>query len=117
MATASRVTEIKEEVYPRKPGGRKSKRKKPEAWNRRAKRTWPWRCQGIKESLPQQGHERAEPSKPQRKPEKKWQQHLDRKKPPRKRSLKGTARSKHQEEPWEVQEAQRRRMPRHQWPA
>jgi hypothetical protein len=73
MATASRATGIKEEVYLRKPGGRKSKRKRPEAWSRRAKRTWPWRCQGRKESLPQGGRKGAKPSKPRRKPEKKWQ--------------------------------------------
>ena len=115
MVTALRAAGIKEEVYLQKPGGRKSKGKRPEAWMRRAKRTWPWRCQGRKESLPQGGRKGAKPSKPRRKPEKKWQWHLGQKKPPPKGIPKGAARSEHQEEPWKVQEAPRRKTSRHQW--
>ncbi len=39
MATASHATDIREEVYLRKPGGRKSRKKGPEAWGPRARRT------------------------------------------------------------------------------
>jgi hypothetical protein len=68
IATASRSAEIREEGYLRKPGGKKSKRKRPEAWSRQARRTRPWRYQGRKELLLQWGRKEAKPSKPRKRP-------------------------------------------------
>jgi hypothetical protein len=36
----SHVIETKGEMYPRRPGGRKSKKKRPAIWGQLAKRTW-----------------------------------------------------------------------------
>ncbi len=41
IATASHAAEIRKEGYLRKPDGKKSKRKRPKAWSRQARRTGP----------------------------------------------------------------------------
>jgi hypothetical protein len=72
IATASRAAGIKEEVYLQKPGGKRSKGKRPEAWSRRVRRTGPWRYQGQGESLLRQGQREAKLSKPRKKPKRVW---------------------------------------------
>jgi hypothetical protein len=102
MTTVLHAIETKDEMYLRKPGGRKSRRKGLVTWSQQARRTWPRGHLKRQGSLPQRFRERKRPSRLQRELKWKRQWHPSREKPPWKESLTRAARSKHQEEPWGV---------------
>jgi hypothetical protein len=62
----------KRRSIPPKTRWKEEQKKRPEAWGHRARRTWPRRYQGRKESLPQRIRKRMKPNRHQRKPEWKW---------------------------------------------
>ncbi len=105
----------KKRGVPRKPDGKKNRKKRPETKRHKAKRIGPWRYLNQEEPSLQRGQREVKLSRPREKPRRVQQRCLDQEEPPPQPGWREAKPNRPRKKPRRVRRIRRRKTPKHRW--